>query len=128
MNTWQTKHTVEEQELSVGFSLWLISGTLTVGWFHDANADCDADGNRGHDVTAEDERRWEIKSAAIDIDGEWGTPLVGENIPASVVAAAETWAETYEPNDYGEGPEEDDEPDYDPVEEEERRERRMDFP
>ena len=112
VNTWTTTHHIEEQEISVrtpggvGQNLWQIEGTLTITWVRDRNADCDADGNRGHDVTYEDERTFVLTSAArCGADGEWEPNA--DPIPDYVVKAAADWAETCEPPDYGEEPEED---------------------
>jgi hypothetical protein len=121
VSTWTTEHDVEEQEISVErpggvepSELWLISGTLKITMVHDCNADCDADGNRGMPMTSEDERDWTLLTAArCGADGEWEQELLGADIPADVIAAAEMWAETYEPNDYGEMPERDYEDDDD---------------
>jgi hypothetical protein len=94
---------------------------------HDSNADCDADGNRGRDVTYEDERVWTLESAALcQPGGEYAPALTGESIPASVRQAAQDWADVEEVDDDG-GDDEDDEPDYDPMDDEDRHERRLSF-
>ena len=110
MSTRTTLHDVEDHELEVGNDLWLITGTLTITVVRDRNADCDADGNRGRDVTYEDERRWMLMAA--ELDGVNAVP-----IPPEVVAAAEDWAETYEIDDYGESDPDygESEPDYDDI-------------
>jgi len=111
-NAWVVLCEVEEKEIMVGTQLWLISGDLKVSMVHDPNADCDADGNRGHAVTFEDERDWTLLTAAkANADDEWEEPFVGDAIPLAVRAAASDWADSYEPPDLS-APDEPDEPDY----------------
>jgi hypothetical protein len=106
MQSWKTVHDIEDEPILGGS--WLISGALIITMVHDRNADCDADGNRGRDVTYEDERRWTLLSATPAVGDDWGEALTGADIPPEVVAAAETWAETHQPND--DGPQDDEEP------------------
>ena len=122
--SWEQTINIGDEELAVNGTTYLITGTLTVHWVHDPNADCDADGNRGRDVTYEDERAFTLESAErCDADG-WPLeqpPLTGDALPADLVKAAEDWAETYDVS--REGPDdEDDEPDYDREDDDERRE------
>jgi len=110
-SSWTTDHALE-MEIAVGSDLWQVTGTLTVHMVHDSNADCDADGNRGRDVTYEDERTWVLASAArCQDDGEYGPPLTGADVPPEVVKAAQDWADDTDVDD--DGCEAEDEPDWD---------------
>lgn len=102
MKTYKSKHDIEDEFVPVSDRTWFIKGELTIVYIRDYNADCDADGNRGRDVTYEDERIWKLEAAA-PADGIYQT----ENIPAEVVKAAQEWADAYEPDEWG-GREEDD--------------------
>ena len=119
---WTDTHAIEEQEIAIGATLWLIRGTLAISWIYDANADCDADGNRGREMTCEDDRRWTLLGATrCSHDGEWEDPeLTGDAILQAVRVAADAWAETCEPPD-PEPREDDDGPDYDREDDDERR-------
>jgi hypothetical protein len=122
--SWCDTHSIEEQEIAVGLGLWQITGTLTVEMSYDEYG-ADADGRRGVMVTDESDRTFTLASAALcQPDGEFSTPLTGAAIPADVILAAEQWADTCEPPD-PDPYEGDDEPDYDPVDEADRRERRL---
>jgi hypothetical protein len=111
-STWTSAHAVEA-EISVGPSdLWQITGEITLHMVHDSNADCDADGHRGRDVTYEDERTFILTSAAqCQPDGEYGPVLISDAIPADVRQAAQDWADVEEVDD--DGADDEDEPDYD---------------
>jgi hypothetical protein len=88
---------------------WFIFGTLTITFIRDRNADCDADGNRGRDVTYEDERVW-VLTKAVKAGVSYFGAIHTKDLPAKVVAAAQAWADAYVPNDTGE---EDEGPDRD---------------
>jgi len=112
-----TDLTHEGQEYNVSFVM-----NLTI--VHDPNADCDADGNRGRDVTYEDERVWTVTKVERYREDEM-EPVDLATLSVALAAAIETHLETLEI----ETPEPDnDEPDYDPIEKEDRRERRVDGP
>jgi hypothetical protein len=98
MSTWTQHHRVDDVELVVGGDVWLITGRLDITMVRDRNADGDADGNRGRDVTYEDERIWKLESVQCEGDDWVGTVMAGADIPENVVAAAAEWAETYQPD------------------------------
>lgn len=91
MRTFKLVIPVEDQEILGGS--WLVNGTLTIVYVRDRNADSDADGNRGRDVTYEDERVWELHSAAAE--EEDGGCFYVPYVHPTVQRAAQEWADNY---------------------------------
>lgn len=122
---WTDTHAIDDQEIAIGADRWLLRGTLAITWDYDANADCDADGHRGHAQISEDERRFTLLGASrCGHDGEWqGHELTGADIPTGVREAADDWADSCEAPDR-EPRDDDDGPEYDRDDDDERRERR----